>query len=365
MVKGILLRGAVCLILLTALEMPALAGWVVADLSPAGSNSWSYASGVYGGQQAGYAWFGSSPHAGMWSGTASSWVDLNPAGATESMSYGIYAGQQVGYAIVPAGCDAGLWNGTARSWVDLSPTGSCESEAYGIYASQQVGDAYFPSPTGRLSHAGMWTGTAKSWVDLNPAGATQSCALGNYAYQQVGWADIGDNQHAGLWTGSSRSWVDLNPYWWVHSSAATAVYAGQQVGYADIGNYYHAGLWSGTASSWVDLNPTGACESEALDVCAGLQAGWADADAGLWTGTASSWVNLGSFLPAGAYTFSYANAVYTSGGNTYVVGYARSSSTGLDDAVLWENIVPEPSSLLALLCGVGGALGLARRWRRD
>jgi hypothetical protein len=59
-------------------------------------------------------------HAALWGGTAASWVDLNPAGASESDAWAVHNGQQVGYATVGGLQHAGLWSGTADSWVDLS-----------------------------------------------------------------------------------------------------------------------------------------------------------------------------------------------------------------------------------------------------
>jgi len=58
------------------------AGWTVANLDPAGATQ-SYAYGVSGGRQVGVAKISYYYHAGLWSGTAGSWVDLHallPAG---------------------------------------------------------------------------------------------------------------------------------------------------------------------------------------------------------------------------------------------------------------------------------------------
>lgn len=47
-------------------------------------------------------------------------VDLNPAGSSFSNAYGVHNGQQVGFANINFVDRAGLWSGTAASWVDLN-----------------------------------------------------------------------------------------------------------------------------------------------------------------------------------------------------------------------------------------------------
>jgi hypothetical protein len=77
------------------------------------------------------------PHAGLWSGTAASWVDLTPAGSPDSEARGVFGGQQVGYAQVGGVPHAGLWSGTAASWVDLHaflPPGFSQSIAQSIWS---------------------------------------------------------------------------------------------------------------------------------------------------------------------------------------------------------------------------------------
>ena len=161
-------------------------------------------------------------------------------------------------------------------------------------------------------------------VNLNPAGATQSWAVGVSGGQQVGWAMIGGNEHASLWRGRAERWVDLNPAeaaW----SRAEGVSGGRQVGYAGIHGSYHASLWSGTAESWVDLH---------------------------------------ALLPAGVYSWSEAKGVYASAGETRVTGYAVNAATDQWEAMLWHDtpdVVPEPSSFLALGSGLLALCGAIRR----
>ena len=340
----------------------AFAGWEVTYLHPAGSiesNAW----GVSGGEQVGYAKFGSSYHAGLWSGTAASWVDLKPAGSTSSWAYGVSGGQQVGYADIGTREHAGLWSGTAASWVDLNPAGSFWSYAYGISGGQQVGSTLDPL-TDYYTHASLWSGTAASWVDLDPAGSDWgSEARGVSDGQQVGFAYFDGRRHAGLWSGTAASWVDLDPTgtgW----SEAFGISGGQQVGYANLAGHSRASLWSGTAASWVDLNPAEDTDSLAYGVSNGKQVGYAyiggHAHAGLWSGTAASWMDLHGFLSAN-YTYSVARGIEVSGNDVWVAGYAMNMAVGREEAILWHNVIPEPSSLLALSAGLLALGGIIRK----
>ena len=107
-------------------------------------------------------------------------MDLHPPRSTgESRALDVSDGQQVGYASFNKGgyeIHAGLWSGTARSWVDLHPTGAEYSTAYGVSHGYQAGIARLSDG---LNHAGMWSGTRESWVDLHallPADYLSSCA---------------------------------------------------------------------------------------------------------------------------------------------------------------------------------------------
>jgi hypothetical protein len=144
----------------------------------------------------------------LWSGTAASWVDLHPAGATSSEARGVSGSLQAGWANVGGVNHASLWSGTAASWVDLHPAGATRSEARAASGSQQAGFAN----VGGVNHASLWSGTAASWVDLHPAGATDSIAYGMSGSLQAGWANVGGVNHASLWSGTAASWVDLHAF---------------------------------------------------------------------------------------------------------------------------------------------------------
>jgi hypothetical protein len=231
----------------------------------------SYAIATDGNQQAGYgegSTGAGSDHALLWSGTASSVVDLNPvslAGITASELYGLSANQQVGYGVGPGTLNSNhamMWSGTAASAVDLNPTDLAisSSAAYATDGLQQVGLGV-GAGTGNNDHALLWNGTAASAIDLNPTapGFTISHAFGIDQNQEVGQAFYtigGDTTHAFLWTGSAASAVDLNPtdLPGITNSSANATNGSQQVGYGFVGGGGDQALvWSGTANSAIDL----------------------------------------------------------------------------------------------------------------
>ena len=143
--------------------------------------------------------------ASLWSGTAASWVDLNPAGSTQSSAYAVSGGQQAGLATVGGAFHASLWSGTAASWVDLNPAGSTQSYAFGVSGGQQAGSAL----VGGVYRASLWSGTAVSWEDLSaflPAGFTSSFAQGissdgiNTYVTGYGFNSLTGRNEALLWT---------------------------------------------------------------------------------------------------------------------------------------------------------------------
>lgn len=145
-------------------------------------------------------------------------------------------------------------------------------------------------------------------------------------------------------------------------SRALGVSGGQQVGWVRTGSVSHAGYWSGTAASFVDLHPAGASRSSASAVSGGYQAGGVDVHAGLWSGTAQSWEDLHGFLGVD-YRSSYAYGIEVTSSDIWVVGNALNLTTGQSEAVMWHNVVPEPSGFLALGTGLLALGGLIRRRR--
>ena len=74
-------------------------------------------------------------------------------------------------------------------------------------------------------------------------------------------------------------------------------------------------------------------------------------------------MDLQAFLPSN-YFSSEALNVYTSGGTRGSSGL-RYPSLGQFDAMLWEDTVPEPTSVLPLVGGLIGMAGFALRRRRS
>ncbi len=143
------------------------ASWL--DLTPSkdGIEALSSSIGATDGvQQVGTCGWVGTPHGSLWSGTAASWVDLTPAGAWGSYATGVGGGQQVGYTWFghpsePTVSHASLWSGTAASWVNLSPAGSSDASSFArdVHGGQQVGQVFLG--------ASLWSGTPESWVYLH------------------------------------------------------------------------------------------------------------------------------------------------------------------------------------------------------
>lgn len=328
----------------------------VVILHPSGFTE-SQATGTSDGQQVGYGWgsvTGGQTHALLWSGTAESYVNLNPIWANESWAYDVSDGQQVGEARGEATSNqshAMLWFGNATNYVDLHPLDAYVpwSSARGISDGQQVGIG-----GGATYRALFWQGAPETYIDLGPPWfnfdwALYDCADG----QQVGLYGSVYNitgGHAALWFGIPGEFVDLNPSGFVESSAL-GTSGDQQVGSGDgpaTGHLRHALLWSGTADSYIDLHPNGFDTSLALDVNGGLQVGsaWLSGAAGythaiVWSGTAVSYVDLHNFLPPG-YSNSSAQGIDSAGN---IVGWATTTVEGHSHAVMWVESTQPPEPL--------------------
>ena len=57
---------------------------------------------------------------------------------------------------------AGIWSGTASSFIDLNPAGASASYGMGTSGNAQAGDANFDH-----SHAVLWFGSASTFLDLD------------------------------------------------------------------------------------------------------------------------------------------------------------------------------------------------------
>ena len=169
-----------------AIHPTALGQWKVTNLHPAGATQ-SFANSTTGTQVVGWAnvprAVGSAMHASLWSSSADSWVDLNPADAFSSIVSYAFEGQQAGTAYLGSGPNphAGLWSNSSASWTDLHPVGQMASSIGATSHAQQVGWTAFSF--GQY-HACLWSGSAASWVNLHPAGNISSWAYGVDGGQQ-------------------------------------------------------------------------------------------------------------------------------------------------------------------------------------
>ncbi len=362
---------AACILLTSR---PAWSEWEVVNLHPPGAGwNGSEALAIDGQTQGGWL----QPMSGMiWSGSALSASTLPTA---SSVVWALQGKDKAG----TASYRAALWVGSSNDYVDLHQAGAVTSAVYGMYGNTQAGEVSWDSLSGHTSgyHASIWNGTADSWQDLSPVGSSDSHLAAIDASGQVGRYRMSFEvpYHAGLWYGTAESVVDLHPAG-AYASQAQAISNGRQGGYAQFvrDGPCHAALWSGTAESFFDLNaPGGPTISGAIygmdgNVQVG-QAGFVDGTGGatIWFGTPESAFFLGGLLPDG-YTETWARAIDVDEfGTIRVVGYAYNNNYYLPDgthyprneAMMWV-LVPEPSSLAALVAGLAGLAGVRPRRRK-
>jgi hypothetical protein len=139
-----------------------------------GNMGQSEAVAVSGNQQVGDAELNGVQftHAFMWSLSAGSAIDLNPTDLPQlvenSYAKGTDITQQVGDAqlLIQVGevdQHAIVWTGSANSAVDLNPAGASGSDAVAVNDGIQAGNAEFAGG----DYAYAWSGTAASGVNLN------------------------------------------------------------------------------------------------------------------------------------------------------------------------------------------------------
>jgi hypothetical protein len=136
---------------------------------------------------------GELPQAAYWSShSASSFVNLQPAGYLSSAVLGISADQQGGWgltSVTDANNDqvmhALIWTGSAASVVDINPSDTQGSVIYAVRNGKQAG-FYSDNSAPEIHKACVWSSTAASMVDIDhliPASHTYSTA---YAIDEQG-----------------------------------------------------------------------------------------------------------------------------------------------------------------------------------
>ncbi len=339
------------------------ADWTVVNLHSRAFSS-SIALAVDGATQGGVSLGAGWDRATLWRGTAGSAAVIQ---AENSFLYGIAGSDKVGIHAE----HATLWQGQANTLIDLHPAGALASGAYSLAADTQGGQVVFSGPFGH--RAALWYGSTDSFVDLTPPNSEGGVAAVDSEAQAGGFTPQGGAVHAALWHGTADSVVDLHPAG-AYASAAQAISNGMQGGYVQFeqNGPRHAALWSATAESFFDLTPAGGptIGGAVYGMDGNIQvggAGFTDGTGGatVWFGTPESAFNLGTLLSSD-YTSSIAYAVdIDEFGTIRVVGSAYYNRTLYphNEAMMWV-LVPEPSSLAALVAGLAGLAGVRPRRRR-
>ncbi|HUN80273.1 MAG TPA: thrombospondin type 3 repeat-containing protein, partial [Phycisphaerae bacterium] len=308
------------------LPQAAHAQWTVISLNPARATE-SYAMACSGTIQVGFSTIGGVRHAGLWSGSAATWVDLNPAGAYESYATCCSGTTQAGYAIIGGAAHAGLWSGSAASWIDLNPPGATQSYVMGCSGATQVGYAIF----GNEERACLWNCTAASWVDLG----SSSVAYAISGTLVVGSGPLG----TALWNGTAAPRIDLGNG--VFYATSPTRQAGCMFFSTGCGSTTRATLWTQTDPYyWIDLHPEGAYSSIARGIYGMWQVGEVDDHASLWSGSAES-ENL-SLAMTDSWANTGARGIWSDGATLYIAGYGYNFTAQRTEAVLWSR--PDTSS---------------------
>ena len=339
------------LFVLSAASAVADPQYTVVSLHPnIGGNS--LAIKVRNGQQVGNALWTVDPNfygqATLWTGTAASAVNLNPAGHEGSVAYATNGAYQVGATIDNGGGQtviftAAIWQGTPASYINMAPAGATASRITGVDNGIFAGWCTFGSWL-----PGYWTSTSgSSWHELPMPYPSNGQVAGISGNRIVGEVDITTQQHAFAWNVSANTYVDLHPAGYAGSLALatdTVQDAGEAANVVNNRYFYHAGVWDVATSAFTDLHPSGWTESQANDVKNGFQVGTVSAQingvntehAGVWNGTAASFVDLQQFLP-NTTRDSEANGIDAAGD---IVGEYYDGSSW--KAVMWVPVVQGP-----------------------
>src|SRR4051812_39549819 len=108
----------------------------------------------------------------VFNGTAASGVDLTPAGTYSAFANTVAGGLQGGWTKDVHGgmLHPVIWSGSASSIVNLLPPSADSGSVRGIKSGMEAGRVHLIGMPDGTGHAAIWKGTAASFVDKNPTG---------------------------------------------------------------------------------------------------------------------------------------------------------------------------------------------------
>jgi hypothetical protein len=295
----------------------------------------------------------------MWSGSASSALDLTPAGSVGGALLAGSAAVQVGWWWWPYQCPIGgawytsyhrhgaMWNGTAESHDDVHYSGAEYSSVRDTDGALHVGGASWDDASGNAySRAAIFPPPNHNYLSLHPTGYSNSSSTAIDGEHQFGSANTpfpGPTTHAGMWTGTAASFVDLHPPGasrsWIGHAAD-----GQQVGSAEIGGTLTSGTWDGAAGTFR------AFTSGTLTACGGgYQVGSSSqtgtSGAAIWAGLDETPVELHGFLPPEFISSGARDVDVATDGTITVGGYGWNDATQRTEALIWRSIPGLPGDV--------------------
>ncbi|MFG0241903.1 MAG: GC-type dockerin domain-anchored protein [Phycisphaerales bacterium JB054] len=338
--------------------------WTATVLHPSWATEGSVVYGVEGGQQVGvgtklvplYDTMYAIARPVIWSGTASSAVDVTP-GTSVGGSISATNGQtQAGWWWWPYSCRVGgewttcytrqaaRWHGTAASHENLQASGWEYSAAADVGDTHIGGSVTRDDDVGNVwTHAALWPTTGQTHpADLHPAEFRSSSISAIDGDEQFGGVltEFPFTNEAARWRGTRETYSSMHPAGASRSGIADAK-DGQQVGFAEFGGQSHPLLWHGSADDYVDLLPIGAIGASVNACEGGLQLGTVQFANGthpvVWAGEAERFVDLLPFLPAPYTTGGVTSMDVEPDGTIVVGGYGYNPTTGRTNAILWTS----------------------------
>ncbi len=224
-------------------------------------------------------------HARLWPTAGSTYgQDLHPAGYRNSSISAIDGDTQYGGVVTefPFKNQAAKWSGTASSFVNMHPAGASRSGISDAADGQQVGFAEF----GGVGKPLLWHGSPDDFVDLTPIGAVAASAVACEGGLQLGSVQFADATHPVLWAGQPEAFVDLKPF--VPEPLTTAAVTCMDIepdgtivvggfGYNPNTGVYNALLWTSMPGEPCPADFNGDGGVDTLDVLAFLNA-WSAGD---------------------------------------------------------------------------------------